>query len=596
MKKLICGLLIAFSITATAQNRNLTLQDSTFIKAFITRMSILNQFSSTQTASGKISGGFSVGGTLNAGKIQMFGGYNPDAGQLSIGNFQAIGANASDRDRAIGLFTGSTEDWRFGENASKKFFISRPGIDSTFTIDNATGNVKLRSLSFKYVDPATGNYINFSGNQLTSSSGTLIANSNISFPFGNLLKWTSDDGFDMHLGSPGTGNLLWLTFGGKGGVPNSSNIFQFSVDGSGGAQIYDYNNVLRFLKQHDNVSELTNDAGYITSPVASTTYESLSNKVTTLDNSNAHYPSTSAVTTVLSTKQNSITFTTTGTGAATLTGGNALNIPTPTFANSTALSGLTAVNGSATTFMRSDAAPAIDQTISPTWSGIHNFSNKIGLGTTSPTHTITLANGTNGIVTYNTTDQVTNYERGKIYWGGNVYTISAENGGTGLSRDIAILAGASALYMGPNTYGGYSATFKRDGTTNSLFQITSTGLQSSTSNQYFLALDPQINQSGTAGYSGLLISPFENTTGSGPKYLINAGTNTAAATAGTHTAKFTVDNTGVTTATQFKVSALNTAPSTSTSTGTTGEIRITSGFIYVCTATNTWVRAALSTF
>lgn len=48
--------------------------------------------------------------------------------------------------------------------------------------------------------------------------------------------------------------------------------------------------------------------------------------------------------------------------------------------------------------------------------------------------------------------------------------------------------------------------------------------------------------------------------------------------------------------TQYKLSNLNTAPASSTDTGTLGEIRITSTYIYVCTATNTWVRSALSTF
>ncbi|MGE5052056.1 MAG: FISUMP domain-containing protein [Bacillota bacterium] len=47
---------------------------------------------------------------------------------------------------------------------------------------------------------------------------------------------------------------------------------------------------------------------------------------------------------------------------------------------------------------------------------------------------------------------------------------------------------------------------------------------------------------------------------------------------------------------KFKLSALNTAPSSATDTGITGEIRITSGYIYVCTATNTWVRASLATW
>ncbi|MEL1243522.1 hypothetical protein AAEO56_04550 [Flavobacterium sp. DGU11] len=55
-----------------------------------------------------------------------------------------------------------------------------------------------------------------------------------------------------------------------------------------------------------------------------------------------------------------------------------------------------------------------------------------------------------------------------------------------------------------------------------------------------------------------------------------------------------VSKTGQFQGTAFKLSALNTAPSSSADTGTTGEIRITATYIYVCVATNTWVRSALT--
>ena len=42
-------------------------------------------------------------------------------------------------------------------------------------------------------------------------------------------------------------------------------------------------------------------------------------------------------------------------------------------ANPTASLGLAAVNGSALTFMRSDGAPALDQTIAPTWTALHAY-------------------------------------------------------------------------------------------------------------------------------------------------------------------------------------------------------------------------------
>ncbi len=82
-----------------------------------------------------------------------------------------------------------------------------------------------------------------------------------------------------------------------------------------------------------------------------------------------------------------------GTGAATLTGyvkGSGTSAFTasatipysdltgtpsiPTGANPSASAGLSAVNGSASTFMRSDGAPAISQSIVPTWTGVHTYS------------------------------------------------------------------------------------------------------------------------------------------------------------------------------------------------------------------------------
>jgi hypothetical protein len=51
-------------------------------------------------------------------------------------------------------------------------------------------------------------------------------------------------------------------------------------------------------------------------------------------------------------------------------------------ANPTASLGLAASNGVATTFMRSDAAPALSQAIAPTWTGTHTFSNATAVALT----------------------------------------------------------------------------------------------------------------------------------------------------------------------------------------------------------------------
>ncbi|MFY7884361.1 MAG: hypothetical protein ACOVOV_05890 [Dolichospermum sp.] len=57
-----------------------------------------------------------------------------------------------------------------------------------------------------------------------------------------------------------------------------------------------------------------------------------------------------------------------------------------------------------------------------------------------------------------------------------------------------------------------------------------------------------------------------------------------------------LDVNGVSQANQFKLSALNTAPATATTTGTLGEIRIDASYIYICTATNSWKRVAIATW
>jgi hypothetical protein len=71
----------------------------------------------------------------------------------------------------------------------------------------------------------------------------------------------------------------------------------------------------------------------------------------------------------------------------------------------------------------------------------------------------------------------------------------------------------------------------------------------------------------------------------GPAYLYHGGSN-----------KFNTTATGTLTTGQMDIAALNTAPASASAAGTLGEIRYTADYIYVCTATNTWKRSALSTW
>lgn len=62
----------------------------------------------------------------------------------------------------------------------------------------------------------------------------------------------------------------------------------------------------------------------------------------------------------------------------------------------------------------------------------------------------------------------------------------------------------------------------------------------------------------------------------------------------TETANITKE--GNVTANSFKITALNTGPATASSTGIVGEIRYDADYMYLCTATDTWKRSALTTW
>lgn len=73
-----------------------------------------------------------------------------------------------------------------------------------------------------------------------------------------------------------------------------------------------------------------------------------------------------------------------------------------------------------------------------TWTGLNTFG-----GSTTPTHSITLASTSTGWVHHNKVDQTVNYQRIRAYWNSNVYTISSEKGGSQTVGDIALAVGGT---------------------------------------------------------------------------------------------------------------------------------------------------------
>lgn len=182
-------------------------------------------------------------------------------------------------------------------------------------------------------------------------------------------------------------------------------------------------------------------------------------------------------------------------------------------------------------------------------------STGLSLGTIVPTNSITLGSTSTGMAFYNTSDQVTNYEKVTETWNSNVFQIGAFINGTGTTRSIRIgnstNVGATVVtrYLSINvaTSGGAFFDFigANTGVQMSNINLANVTFASSTSAiQNGATIAPTVSQSSTASFRGLWITPFMNTVGSGFQYLIDAGTNSAANGGGTHTSKFTVDTTG----------------------------------------------------
>ena len=80
------------------------------------------------------------------------------------------------------------------------------------------------------------------------------------------------------------------------------------------------------------------------------------------------------------------------------------------------------------------------------------------------------------------------------------------------------------------------------------------------------------------------------------EYYIGCNENAEVSVRYNNSIKWETTDTGTKTTGQMDLAALNSAPSSASDTGVTGEIRFTADYIYVCVGTNTWKRAALATW
>jgi hypothetical protein len=216
-------------------------------------------------------------------------------------------------------------------------------------------------------------------------------------------------------------------------------------------------------------------------------------------------------------------------------------------ANPTASIGLTAVNGAASTFLRSDGAPALDQSIAPTWTGTHQFNavSPIKVGSTA----------TSGFQLYNTTDQTTNYERFEFLWLTNALELRTVLGGTGTARNLKLSAanGAIMIMRVPNVGGSFQFDAPASSLASQIGWRFSGNANTATSGTCIgLSVTTNYTQaSGNAANTDLLVNRTQTNVGSGIQRLIDLQVG--------GTTMFAVDNIGGLTLSK-----------TVTATGTTG--------------------------
>jgi len=192
-------------------------------------------------------------------------------------------------------------------------------------------------------------------------------------------------------------------------------------------------------------------------------------------------------------------------------------------------------------------------------SGNGLIGGSLGLNTTAASNSLTFGAGSTGFADYKTSDQATNYEKVVGQWQGNVYAIGSYAAGTGITRGmrigIAPTAGSTALNTGDralninlNTSASTGIFDLQPSTAGTASIVTIQGSASASSGtQNWVAIQPTILQTSTAGYSALLVSPYDaGATGTGNRYLINAGTSSAANGGGTFTQRFSVRSGGKT--------------------------------------------------
>lgn len=203
----------------------------------------------------------------------------------------------------------------------------------------------------------------------------------------------------------------------------------------------------------------------------------------------------------------------------------------------------------------------------------NNSTNRLGIGTASPANKFDVISGTAGTMGRGTFESASFSNSGDAKVG--VYTSSAT------STDGAGIAFAQTNLQANSRYPGFEMQYVYSSTVASnAWRVNYTERSSAGAVQNYTA-----NVLAAYADGSVIINPTASGVTASAKLLVGRASST-----------YTFDVNGSARVSSLFYSALSSTPASASATGTLGEIRIDANYIYVCTATNTWKRAAIATW
>jgi len=160
------------------------------------------------------------------------------------------------------------------------------------------------------------------------------------------------------------------------------------------------------------------------------------------------------------------------------------------------------------------------------------------------------------------------------------------------------------IFRSDDSTGGVTEYFKVDGTNHRVKFSKDSTYSDNVKALFGDSLDLEIYHTGSHSFiseqgTGSLITlatDYQLNNSANSQNMITASDGGAVTLFTAGVAKLATTSTGVSVTGQVNISALNTAVTNASDTGTLGEIRFTADYIFVCVATDTWKRVAIATW